>query len=54
MLKKLALLLCLTFLSVTSSLAKNDAPQFDPPHWWAGMHDPSLQIQVHAPGIRAS
>ena len=54
MLKKLALLLCLTFLSVTSSLAKNDAPQFDPPHWWAGMHDPSLQIQVHAPGIRSS
>lgn len=28
--------------------------RIDPPHWWAGMHDPSLQLQVYGPGIRGA
>lgn len=26
--------------------------RIDPPHWWAGMHNPSLQLQVYGPGIK--
>lgn len=38
-----------------SAVAGNaDAPRFDPPFWWTGMHDKSLQIQIYAPGIRSS
>lgn len=38
-----------------SAVAGNvDALRFDPPFWWTGMHDKSLQIQIYAPGIRGS
>lgn len=33
---------------------KTDVPRFDPPFWWTGMHDKSLQIQIYAPDIRNS
>lgn len=47
-------------LILTSALAALCLPSFagvkvdkiDPPHWWAGMHDPSLQLQVYGSGIR--
>ncbi len=32
--------------------AKNEAPLVEPPFWWAGMNDPSLQLMVYAPDIR--
>lgn len=35
-------------------MAAGNKPKFEPPYWWTGMHDPSLQIQVYAPGIKAA
>lgn len=28
--------------------------RIDPPHWWTGMHDTSLQLQIHGTDIRNS
>lgn len=30
---------------------KNEAPLVEPPFWWTGMNDTSLQLSVYAPGI---
>lgn len=30
------------------------ADKIDPPHWWSGMHNPSLQLQVYGQGIKKS
>lgn len=41
----------LTALSLPA-LAAVDVQRFDPPHWWAGMKDSSLQIQVYGKDIK--
>lgn len=41
--------LALTSLSPVYAAEKID---IDPPHWWVGMQDSSLQLQIHADGIR--
>ena len=43
-----ALAVCLT-----ASAAKNTPKlEFEPPFWWAGMNETSLQIMVHGDGVR--
>lgn len=49
---KRLLTLAVVLLAVIAAQAA--ALRADPPHWWAGMHDPSLQLQVMGPGIKAS
>lgn len=41
----------LTALSLPA-LAGVDVQRFDPPHWWAGMKDSSLQIQVYGKDVK--
>lgn len=53
MFKKLVFLLAL-IASLTGFAAQKNAMSFDPPYWWAGMKDSSLQIQVYAPGVKNS
>ena len=31
-----------------------EVDKIDPPHWWTGMHDTSLQLQIHGKDIRQS
>lgn len=40
-------------VSITT-LAGTLVSKIDPPHWWAGMHDKSLQLQVYGPDIKHS
>ena len=35
-----------------ASAASFSVDRVDPPHWWAGMHSPSLQLQVHGSNVR--
>lgn len=35
-----------------SASAGISVTKIDPPHWWAGMKDSSLQLQVYGPGIK--
>lgn len=35
-----------------ASAASLKVDRIDPPHWWAGMNNPSLQLQVYGPGIK--
>ena len=37
-----------------SAMAGTKVTQVDPPHWWAGMHDPSLQLQLYGPDIKGA
>lgn len=50
--KKILSALCL--LGVASAYANINVDKIDPPHWWTGMHDRTLQLQVHGEGIRDS
>ena len=35
-----------------AAYAGTDVKRFDPPHWWTGMKDTSLQLQLYGPGIK--
>ena len=40
-----------------SALSASAAPSFSvdeihPPHWWTGMHDTTLQLQIHGENVR--
>ena len=48
--KNLFASLMLTAVGVSVSAFTID--KIDPPYWWAGMHDPSLQLQIHGKDIR--
>lgn len=37
-----------------SASAGTSVSRVDPPHWWAGMNDSSLQLQVYGPGIKSA
>lgn len=37
-----------------SASAGISVSKIDPPHWWAGMADSSLQLQVYGPGIKSA
>lgn len=37
-----------------SASAGISVSKIDPPHWWAGMNDSSLQLQVYGPGIKGA
>lgn len=39
-------------LASANAEARTSAVRIDPPHWWTGMADTSLQLQVFAPGIK--
>lgn len=48
--KKSIIFIIALFISLTA-LAK-EAPKFDPPYWWSGMKNPSLQIQIYGKGVK--
>lgn len=50
--KKLILTASLLTALFFPSFAGVDVQRFDPPHWWAGMKDSSLQIQVYGKDIK--
>ncbi len=40
-------------LAAASTMASGvKVEKIDPPHWWAGMNNPSLQLQVYGSGVR--
>lgn len=41
-------------LAATLSASALKVDRIDPPNWWAGMADPSLQLQLHGKDIRSS
>ena len=45
-------LIAMAALSAASAAYGVDVKQIDPPHWWTGMKDSSLQLQVHGKDIR--
>ncbi len=48
--KKILSAFCL--LSMASAYANINVDKIDPPHWWTGMNDRTLQLQVHGQDIR--
>lgn len=52
--KKLLLSLMALFLtSILASAAKPKIDRIDPPYWWTGMKQDTLQLMVYGPGIAA-
>lgn len=49
---KSIVLLLLINLNFTTHAAKMSVERIDPPHWWAGMKNPHLQLQIHGQQIR--
>lgn len=49
---KSIVLLLLINLNFTTHAAKTSVERIDPPHWWAGMKNPHLQLQIHGQQIR--
>lgn len=47
------ILLLAGFLTPAVGSAFN-VDRIDPPHWWVGMHDSSLQLQVHGADVKGS
>lgn len=45
-------ILCVFALALPGVGAKLQIEQIQPPHWWAGMKDASLQLQVYGEGIK--
>lgn len=43
--------LATALLMTLPTLAADTLPRIEPPHWWVGMRDTSLQLMLHAPGI---
>ena len=41
----------LLLLPLSLLAAKRQAPVVQPQFWWAGMHNPSLQVLIHAQGV---
>ena len=37
---------------VAPSVYAIEVESIHPPHWWVGMHDTSLQLQIHGKDIR--
>lgn len=50
--KKLAIAIAATTLGAATLGAAVKVDKIDPPHWWAGMNDSSLQLQVYGSGIK--
>ncbi len=40
--------------AITTASAKIAVDRVDPPHWWVGMRDSSLQLQIHGKEIRGA
>ncbi len=43
--------LAAALLMTLPTLAADTPPRIEPPHWWVGMRNTSLQLMLHAPGI---
>lgn len=50
--KRLALAAVSVALGATMLQAAVKVDKIDPPHWWTGMYNPTLQIQVYGTGIK--
>lgn len=48
---KALITLATALLMTLPSLAAEPATRVEPPNWWVGMRDTSLQLMLHAPGI---
>ncbi|MDE6018759.1 MAG: glycoside hydrolase family 13 protein [Muribaculaceae bacterium] len=48
--KRKALLLCAAIAG--EAVAAISVDKIDPPYWWVGMHDTSLQLQIHGKDIK--
>lgn len=46
-------LLITGFALIAAAASAFSVDRVDPPHWWAGMSDPSLQLQLHGKDVRA-
>ena len=46
--------LALLLLPLSLLAAKRQTPVVQPQFWWAGMHNPSLQVLIHAQGVGQS
>lgn len=47
----IALILLLCFLASGAQAQGPSVTRVEPPHWWAGMHDPRLQLMIHGPRV---
>jgi len=56
MMKRLSFSILTVTLALASTAAKAgfSVDRIDPPHWWAGMQDNSLQLQIHGDDISGS
>lgn len=52
--RHIALTVGLVLAAAASATARINVDKIDPPHWWAGMHDSSLQLQIHGRDIRTA
>ena len=41
-------------MTLTAMAAKFSVDNIEPPHWWTGMADATLQLQVHGADVRAA
>lgn len=53
-LKILTMALALFGATAASAAPKALIDRVDPPHWWTGMENPSVQLMFHGPGINAA
>jgi glycosidase len=49
--KTLITLAAALLMTLTTMAAEPAPPRVEPPNWWVGMRDTSLQLMLHAPGI---
>lgn len=45
-------ILTIAALAIFSDASAFNVKSIDPPHWWTGMNDKTLQLQIHGDGIR--
>lgn len=41
-----------SLLAIPAGMTAVEVNRIDPPHWWTGMSDTTLQLQVHGKGVR--
>ena len=49
---KISLLIAAAAMPLCANAAKFSVDNIEPPHWWAGMNNRSLQLQVHGADVR--
>lgn len=52
--KKLLTSSVILALAVATASARFSVDEIQPPHWWVGMKNPQLQLQIYGPGVRSA